>query len=81
MDEGKTITRKEIKISNPLRMPLILRGVKGLSVYDATGKVVRNLEAKDGVLVWNESSLPKGVYFLKIKADNGSITTKAIIMR
>jgi hypothetical protein len=81
MDEGKTITRKEIKISNPLRMPLILRGVKEVSVYDATGKVVRNLEAKDWVLVWNESSLPKGVYFLKIKADNGSITTKAIIMR
>jgi len=81
MDEGKTITRKEIKISNPLRMPLILRGVKGLSVYDATGKVVRNLEAKDGNLVWDGRSLTNGIYFLKIKYENGSTTTKAIILR
>jgi flagellar hook assembly protein FlgD len=62
-------------------MPLILRGVKEVSVYDATGKVVRNLEAKDGNLVWDGRSLTNGIYFLKIKYENGSTTTKAIILR
>ncbi|MEO0117028.1 MAG: FlgD immunoglobulin-like domain containing protein, partial [candidate division WOR-3 bacterium] len=85
--EGKGITKTEIKINNPLRMPLILKGVKGLSIYDATGKVVKEInEAKDGNLVWdgkdrNGNSISNGIYFLKMKLDNGSQTTKAIILR
>ncbi|MEO0110280.1 MAG: FlgD immunoglobulin-like domain containing protein [candidate division WOR-3 bacterium] len=84
--EGKGITKTEIKINNPLRMPLILKGVKGLSIYDATGKVVKEInEAKDGNLVWdgkdrNGNSISNGIYFLKMKLDNGSQTTKAIIL-
>ncbi|GEM_PF-4836269 len=86
--EIKTNPLREIKINNPLRMPLVLTNTSHLEVYDATGTIIQeiNQPSDAGCLVWNGKdkygrTIPNGIYFLKIRSDNGLLTTKAIVLR
>ncbi len=70
-------TKGSLKISNPVKDTLWIQGVDGLKsieIYSSTGQLVKTILGNQG----DVSSLPKGVYFLKINTPSESLTAKII---
>ncbi len=78
---------------NPAKEKLVLRfnlpraGKIGIKLYDVAGRVVKEIEEKEYKagehrLNLNVRSLPAGVYFVRLKAENGrALTRKVVIMK
>ncbi|MEO0097459.1 MAG: T9SS type A sorting domain-containing protein [candidate division WOR-3 bacterium] len=85
ISETQIITFKKSK-NNIFRMPLILKDVENISIYDATGKLLRRINKIDKELIWDGKDnkgnfLSYGIYFLKLKTKDGLLTEKIIITR
>ncbi|WP_109299987.1 T9SS type A sorting domain-containing protein [Aquimarina sp. AU474] len=66
---------------NPVKDILFLNienGFKSAEIYNIQGKIIKNIESNKNQKQLNVSWLQKGVYFIKIKANNGEFTKKII---
>jgi hypothetical protein len=76
---------------NPARGPLTVkwqvpnREPVSVNLYDATGRLLRNLYATDntrvGTLVLDTRSIAAGIYLLRLETKNGSATRKLVIQQ
>jgi hypothetical protein len=69
-----------LKWQVPTRMPI------SVNLYDATGRLVRNLyaandKARVGTITADTRSLPAGIYLVRLETANGSATRKVVIDR
>lgn len=69
-----------------LRKSLILKDVENISIYDATGKLLKRINKIDKELIWDGkdnkgNSFSYGIYFLKLKTKEGIFTEKVIITK
>ena len=55
-----------------------------IDIYNLKGQKVKNLQinkSSNQQIIWNADEFPSGIYFLKLKSGNDSITKKMILMR
>lgn len=88
VEEREAITHKDIQICNPLRMPLVLDNISRLEIYDVTGKKITEVKksGNNDKLVWNGKdrygkAVPSGIYFLRMKTEQGTFTRKAVYLK
>jgi hypothetical protein len=79
IDENTTesIQIYPVPVTNNLKINNIINiGIKSISIIDFSGRIVRNFEANSSIL--DVSTLNSGIYFLRIKTENGEILKKMI---
>jgi hypothetical protein len=61
---------------------IITNGVTGrrIEIYNATGAFMARVELRFTLTQVQSSSLPKGIYFIKIISDEGEITTQKLVI-
>jgi hypothetical protein len=85
--EEKMVSERELlKVTNPLKTPVVFSNITRLYIYDVTGKTVNVINQQNGNLIWdgkdrNGKAITNGVYFLKAQSDNRSIVKKVVIMQ
>ena len=96
LEEGfdPRIAGPDLRISNypnPASGPLTIKwqvpklGPVGVNLYDATGRLLRNLhtasDSRTGTLVLDTKSIGAGIYLLRLETRDGSATRKLIIQQ
>lgn len=73
----KEISPVDLKIINPVKNTLVIRAsekIQKVEIYATTGQLVKTFAGNQA----DVSSLPKGIYILKIETDKGTQTTKIV---
>lgn len=77
---GNNVTVYPNPATNVLHISYLDASNPDISIFDITGKsVVANVKYGNGLFTVDTSSLPSGMYFLKIKEESTTITKKFII--
>ena len=97
-NKNNTIKLELLNFPNPFKgvtsieYQVVSKGPISLEVYDASGRLIRNLakvqstEHRAYTTIWdgrdeNGELLPAGVYFIELKTENYLLTRKVILMR
>jgi len=85
--EEKRPPISELRLANPLRLPLVIHTGHRLEVYDISGKLIKAVNQTNGVgLTWdgndkNGKPVSTGIYFIKLFQNNNTTQTKTVIVR